>query len=102
MSRNQPQSTREAAGTPGQSVVPEDAAVTLSNAWELTTGLVTRTPLVASIMSSFSRVMGQSPDRNAFKKVSEQESAARGCGVRVWASEPNPPSDPVLVPALTS
>lgn len=83
-------------------MVPEDAVVTLSNAWELTTGLVTRTPLEASIMSSFSRVMGQRPDRNAFKKVSEQKSAARGSGVRVWASEPNPPSDPVLVPALTS
>lgn len=92
MSRNQPQSTREAAGTPGQSMVPEDAVVTMSNAWELTSGLVTRTALVASMMSSFSRVMGQRPDRTAFK-VSEQEPAARGCGVRVWASEPNPPSD---------
>lgn len=83
-------------------MVPEDAMVTLSNAWELTTGQVTQIPLVALIMTNVSRVMGQRPDRNAFRKVFEQESAARSCGVRAGASEPNQPSDPVLVPALTS
>lgn len=49
-------------------MVPENAAVTLSNAWEMTTGLVTWTSLVALIMSSFSGVMGQKPDRNEFER----------------------------------
>lgn len=62
---------------PGKSVVPKDAVVILSNAWELPTGLETWTPLVALIMSSFSRVMGQRRDRIGFKKIVKQESAAR-------------------------
>lgn len=48
-------------------MVPEDAAVTLSNAGEMTTALVTWTSLVALIMSSSSGVMGRKPDRTGFE-----------------------------------